>query len=71
MKFETFSESEISKLAEVQVYKGHYYDSGRQLIEGGLLDPRMVQLWLIFECVHILINAGRLTHWIIEAYEIE
>lgn len=44
MKFETFSESEISKLAEVQVYKGHYYDSGRQLIEGGLLDPRMVQL---------------------------
>ncbi|KAG2670257.1 hypothetical protein I3760_14G077300 [Carya illinoinensis] len=41
MKFSTFSESEISKLAEVQVYKGQYYDAKRNPIEGGLLDPRM------------------------------
>ncbi|KAI4322195.1 hypothetical protein L6164_021912 [Bauhinia variegata] len=41
MKFSTLSESEISKIAEVQVWKGQYYDSTRKPIEGGLLDPRM------------------------------
>lgn len=44
MQFTTFSGSEISKMAEVQVYKGLYYDTTRKPIEGGLLDPRMVQL---------------------------
>ena len=42
MKFSALSESEISKLAEVQVWKGEYYDAMRKPIEGGLLDPRMV-----------------------------
>ncbi|XP_062171677.1 DNA-directed RNA polymerase III subunit 1 [Alnus glutinosa] len=41
VKFSTFSESEISKLSEVQVYKGQYYDARRNPIEGGLLDTRM------------------------------
>nr|POF05275.1 dna-directed rna polymerase iii subunit 1 [Quercus suber] len=42
MNFSTLSESEISRIAEVQVYKGQYYDAARIPIEGGLLDPRMV-----------------------------
>lgn len=42
MKFTALSESEISKIAEVQVWKGSYYDQTRKPIEGGLLDPRMV-----------------------------
>ncbi|XP_030973885.1 DNA-directed RNA polymerase III subunit 1 [Quercus lobata] len=41
MNFSTLSESEISRIAEVQVYKGQYYDAARIPIEGGLLDPRM------------------------------
>ncbi|KAG4988654.1 hypothetical protein JHK84_031216 [Glycine max] len=41
MKFSTLSESEISKIAEVQVWKGSYYDSFKKPIHGGLLDPRM------------------------------
>ncbi|KAA0036961.1 DNA-directed RNA polymerase III subunit 1 [Cucumis melo var. makuwa] len=41
MQFTTFSGAEISKLAEVQVYKGLYYDTTRKPIDGGLLDPRM------------------------------
>ncbi|KAK9992363.1 hypothetical protein SO802_027348 [Lithocarpus litseifolius] len=41
MDFSTLSESEISRIAEVQVYKGQYYDAARIPIEGGLLDPRM------------------------------
>ncbi|KAG6583503.1 DNA-directed RNA polymerase III subunit 1, partial [Cucurbita argyrosperma subsp. sororia] len=38
MQFSTFSRSEISKMAEVQVYKGLYYDTARKPINGGLLD---------------------------------
>ncbi|KAK7341753.1 hypothetical protein VNO80_24692 [Phaseolus coccineus] len=41
MKFSTLSDSEISKLGEVQVWKGSYYDSFKKPIHGGLLDPRM------------------------------
>ncbi|KAK7404643.1 hypothetical protein VNO78_05598 [Psophocarpus tetragonolobus] len=41
MKFSMLSESEISKLGEVQVWKGAYYDSFKKPIHGGLLDPRM------------------------------
>ncbi|XP_028795209.1 DNA-directed RNA polymerase III subunit 1-like, partial [Neltuma alba] len=41
MQFTALSESEISKIAEVQVAKGSYYDSSRQPFENGLLDPRM------------------------------
>ncbi|RDY11124.1 DNA-directed RNA polymerase III subunit 1, partial [Mucuna pruriens] len=41
MKFSALSESEISKLGEVQVFKGSYYDSLKKPITGGLLDPRM------------------------------
>lgn len=44
MQFTTFSGAEISKLAEVQVYKGLYYDTTRKPIDGGLLDPRMVRI---------------------------
>ena len=36
------SDSEIAKAAEVQIYKGVYYDPKNLPIEGGLLDPRMV-----------------------------
>ncbi|GAV71386.1 RNA_pol_Rpb1_2 domain-containing protein/RNA_pol_Rpb1_3 domain-containing protein/RNA_pol_Rpb1_1 domain-containing protein/RNA_pol_Rpb1_5 domain-containing protein/RNA_pol_Rpb1_4 domain-containing protein, partial [Cephalotus follicularis] len=39
--FSMLSESEILKAAEVEVYKGVYYDSNMKPIEGGLLDPRM------------------------------
>ncbi|KAF7805532.1 DNA-directed RNA polymerase III subunit 1 isoform X2 [Senna tora] len=41
MKFTALSDSEISKIAEVQVWKNSYYDQTRKPIEGGLLDPRM------------------------------
>lgn len=39
--FSMFSASEIGNVAEVQVYKGVYYDGTRKPLEGGLLDPRM------------------------------
>ena len=42
--FSTFSEADIFKAAEVQVYKDKYYDEKRKPVEGGLLDPRMVIL---------------------------
>ncbi|KAK9279694.1 hypothetical protein L1049_013374 [Liquidambar formosana] len=41
IKFSVFSESEISKAAEVQVWRGSYYDASKKPIENGLLDPRM------------------------------
>ncbi|KAK4741842.1 hypothetical protein SAY87_025430 [Trapa incisa] len=41
IEFSSFSALEISKVAEVQVWRGQYYDSNRKPIEGGLLDPRM------------------------------
>lgn len=41
IRFAMFSESEISKAAEVQVWRGVYYDANRKPIENGLLDPRM------------------------------
>ncbi|XP_022755690.1 DNA-directed RNA polymerase III subunit 1 isoform X3 [Durio zibethinus] len=41
MQFSMLSDSEIAKAAEVQVYKGVYYDPKNKPIEGGLLDPRM------------------------------
>ncbi|GMN24463.1 hypothetical protein TIFTF001_000574 [Ficus carica] len=41
MQFTVQSASEISKMAEVQVWKGQYYDHNRKPIEDGLLDPRM------------------------------
>ncbi|KAG6583504.1 DNA-directed RNA polymerase III subunit 1, partial [Cucurbita argyrosperma subsp. sororia] len=42
MQFSTFFGFEFSKMAEVQVYKGLYYDTTRKPIDGRLLDPRMV-----------------------------
>lgn len=57
--FSTFSEADILKLAEVQVYKDKYYDEKRQPVEGGLLDPRMVILSLYsfnFFHIHLLIT---------------
>lgn len=41
IKFSLFSESEILKLAEVEVYLGLYYESTKKPIQNGLLDPRM------------------------------
>ncbi|WVZ04486.1 hypothetical protein V8G54_025292 [Vigna mungo] len=41
MEFSTLSDRDISKLGEVQVWKGSYYDSFKKPIHGGLLDPRM------------------------------
>ncbi|KAL4297038.1 hypothetical protein GQ457_12G029390 [Hibiscus cannabinus] len=41
IKFSILGDSEIAKAAEVQVYKGVYYDPQSRPIEGGLLDPRM------------------------------
>ncbi|TQD75003.1 hypothetical protein C1H46_039471 [Malus baccata] len=40
-KFSAMSDKEIRKMAEVQIFKGQYYDSNRKPIEGGLLDPRL------------------------------
>ncbi|KAM7490586.1 hypothetical protein LguiA_033507 [Lonicera macranthoides] len=39
--FSTLSESEIFKSAEVQVYRGVYYDPQKKPFEAGLLDSRM------------------------------
>ncbi|XP_074366508.1 DNA-directed RNA polymerase III subunit 1 [Apium graveolens] len=39
--FSTFSEADILKSSEVQVYKDKYYDEKKKPVEGGLLDPRM------------------------------
>nr|XP_027086662.1 DNA-directed RNA polymerase III subunit RPC1-like [Coffea arabica] len=41
IQFSTFGESEILKAAEVQVYRGVYYDSAKKPWENGLLDPHM------------------------------
>ncbi|XVE59161.1 hypothetical protein DITRI_Ditri05aG0023300 [Diplodiscus trichospermus] len=41
IQFSMFSDSEIAKAAEVQIYKGVYYDPNNRPIEGGLLDPRL------------------------------
>ncbi|XAR60511.1 DNA-directed RNA polymerase [Bertholletia excelsa] len=41
IRFSMFSEAEIYKAAEVQVYRGVYYDSTKKPIQNGLLDPRM------------------------------
>lgn len=40
--FSTLGESEILKAAEVEVYRGVYYDPSKKPIEHGLLDPHMV-----------------------------
>lgn len=47
IQFSTFGESEILKAAEVQVYRGVYYDSAKKPWENGLLDPHMVS-YLMF-----------------------
>ncbi|XP_010535561.1 PREDICTED: DNA-directed RNA polymerase III subunit 1 [Tarenaya hassleriana] len=41
IEFSIFSETEVMKAAEVQVWQGVYYDTNGKPIEGGLLDPRM------------------------------
>ncbi|XP_055835771.1 DNA-directed RNA polymerase III subunit 1-like [Solanum dulcamara] len=41
IQFSLFSEAEIMKLAEVEVYLGLYYESTKKPIRSGLLDPRM------------------------------
>ncbi|XP_057978200.1 DNA-directed RNA polymerase III subunit 1 [Malania oleifera] len=41
IQFSVLSEAEIMKSAEVQVWRGSYYDSNKKPIENGLLDPRM------------------------------
>ncbi|XVF46430.1 hypothetical protein PTKIN_Ptkin03bG0026100 [Pterospermum kingtungense] len=41
IQFRMLSDAEIAKAAEVQIYKGVYYDHQNKPIEGGLLDPRM------------------------------
>ncbi|GAU14612.1 hypothetical protein TSUD_96760 [Trifolium subterraneum] len=41
ISFSTLSEAEISKIGEVQVWKGSYYDAFRKADPGGLLDPHM------------------------------
>lgn len=38
-----FSESEIRNAAEVQVWRGVYYDANRKPFDNGLLDPHMVR----------------------------
>ena len=37
-----FSASEISKVSEVEIFKGVYYDVQKKPIANGLLDPKMV-----------------------------
>ncbi|XP_019198099.1 PREDICTED: DNA-directed RNA polymerase III subunit 1-like isoform X2 [Ipomoea nil] len=41
IQFSTFSSSEVMKSAEVEVYRGVYYDASKNPIPNGLLDPRM------------------------------
>ncbi|KAL2922905.1 DNA-directed RNA polymerase III subunit 1, partial [Bienertia sinuspersici] len=41
IKFSMFSAPEISKIAEVEVYRGVYYDNNKKPIAYGLLDPKM------------------------------
>ncbi|OIT30543.1 dna-directed rna polymerase iii subunit 1, partial [Nicotiana attenuata] len=41
IQFSLFSEAEILKLGEVEVYRGVYYESTKKPIPNGLLDPRM------------------------------
>lgn len=41
IQFSMFSESDIYKAAEVEVYRGVYYDQFKKPHENGLLDPRM------------------------------
>ncbi|XP_031105563.1 DNA-directed RNA polymerase III subunit 1-like isoform X2 [Ipomoea triloba] len=41
IQFSTFSGSEVMKSAEVEVYRGVYYDASKNPIPNGLLDPRM------------------------------
>lgn len=41
IKFSMFSESEIGKISEVEVYRGVYYDAQKKPIANGLLDPKM------------------------------
>ena len=68
IRFALFSESEISKAAEVQVWRGVYYDANRKPIENGLLDPRMVCLSPpLFVCVFMfgLRNGFFVCHWLI------
>ncbi|EXB53230.1 DNA-directed RNA polymerase III subunit RPC1 [Morus notabilis] len=50
MQFTVQSASEISKMAEVQVWKGQYYDPNRKPVEDGLLDPRMGPANKFSEC---------------------
>ncbi|CAL5419427.1 unnamed protein product [Camellia sinensis] len=44
IQFSMFSESDIYKAAEVEVYRGVYYDQFKKPHENGLLDPRMADL---------------------------
>lgn len=57
IEFSSFSASEISKVAEVQVWRGVYYDQNHKPIEGGLLDPRMV-LFLHSHSLFYLVRAS-------------
>ncbi|ESQ42341.1 hypothetical protein EUTSA_v10012446mg [Eutrema salsugineum] len=41
INFSIFSDLEIMKAAEVQVWRNNYYESNFKPVEGGLLDPRM------------------------------
>nr|GMC65118.1 RNA polymerase III large subunit [Ipomoea batatas] len=41
IQFSTFSGSEVMKSAEVEVYRGVYYDASKNPIPNGLLDPHM------------------------------
>ncbi|MCD9642565.1 hypothetical protein HAX54_029438, partial [Datura stramonium] len=41
IQFSLFSESEILKSAEVEVYRGLYYESTKKPVPNGLLDPHM------------------------------
>ncbi|CAO2831975.1 unnamed protein product [Amaranthus hypochondriacus] len=41
INFSMFSASEISKISEVEIYKGVYYDIQKRPIANGLLDPKM------------------------------
>lgn len=43
-----FSAPEISKISEVEVFKGVYYDAQKKPIVNGLLDPKMVRFLSCF-----------------------
>jgi len=51
--FSTLSDTDIINIGETQVWKDSYYDAFRKAVDGGVLDPRLVQsiFWILLNFV--------------------